>query len=319
MDNYDAKLKLAVGLLIVAVVFVLLSLNSKAATPPAIISYQGKILENGVSVSSSLTMTFELFNTSTGGIPLYATTNIVTPSSGLFSILLGDVGTTPLNPEIFKNNSELYLQVTVGTETLSPRKRIVTVPYAFNAKYLDGYGASITPTNTNYIPVANSDGGFTFSNVTTTGDLNVSGTIRAGQICDKDGNNCYVPSLTTTPISQIVTTTVMFNGNITTGTLAGYVAGNNICNAQLSGSHMCSAEEIIYLIRAKGPNPLFNGLNYAWVSNGPPGYLAPSNDCNGWKSSADNNYGPFWEFATSTGGRGVLSPCDQFKPLACCK
>jgi len=264
-------------------------------------------------------MTFELFNTSTGGSALYTYTEAIVPSSGLFSVLIGDSLINPLDPEIFKNNSELYLQVTVGIETLSPRKRIVTVPYAFNARYLDGYGVSLTPTNTNYIPVADSDGGFTFGNVTTTGDLYVSGTVRAGQICDKDGNNCYVPSVANTPIQQIVTTTGMFNGNITTGTLTGYVAVNDICNARLSGSHMCSAEEIIYLIRAVGPSSLFNNLSYAWVSNGPPGYLAPSNDCNGWKSSLDNNYGPFWEFATTTGGRGVLSPCDQLKPLACCK
>lgn len=319
MSDFGLKLKLSIGLLFFTIALVLFSLRSDAATPPSVISYQGKILENGVSASTSLTMTFELFNTSTGGSALYTYTEAVVPSSGLFSVLIGDSLINPLVPEIFRDNDDLYLQVTVGIETLSPRKRIVTVPYAFNARYLDGYGVSLTPTNTNYIPVADSDGGFTFGNVTTTGDLYVSGTVRAGQICDKDGNNCYVPSVANTPIQQIVTTTGMFNGNITTGTLTGYVAVNDICNARLSGSHMCSAEEIIYLIRAVGPSSLFNNLSYAWVSNGPPGYLAPSNDCNGWKSSLDNNYGPFWEFATTTGGRGVLSPCDQLKPLACCK
>jgi len=319
MDNYGAKIKLAIGLLIVAVFLVLFSLRSDAATPPSIISYQGKILVDGAPTSTPLEMNFKLFSTSTGGTNLYSNTSTVIVSSGLFSVLLGESGPT-LDPNIFRLNSEMYLEVTVEGQVLSPRKRIVTVPYAFNAKYLDGYGVSLTPTNTNYIPVADSDGGFTFGNVTTTGDLYVSGTIRAGQICDANGNNCYTPSVSNTPIQQIVTTSAMYNGNVTTtGGLTGYVAGNAICNARLSGSHMCSAEEIIYLIRAVGPNPLFNGLDYAWVSNGPPGYLAPSNDCNGWKSSADNNYGPFWEFATSTGGRGVLSPCDQLKPLACCK
>jgi len=416
MNNYGAKLKLSIGLLVIVIVFVLLSFNSNAATAPAIVSYQGKILDNGIAVSTSIQMNFKLFDALTGGAELYSNTSTITPSSGLFSVLLGSAGTTALDPTIFRDSDEIYLQVTVGTETLSPRKQIVTSPYAFNAKYLNGLEATSTPITSAYIPVTDNNGNISFNSVTTTGDLNVEGelkisqtstvqnvlpesngifslgsvvwrwlkgwfvdldvinlfatnadigtstianatitsstltsttivnagiinlnaenatttnlytqtltvsnTIRVGQICDKDGNNCYVPSAVNISITQVVTTTALFNGDITTGTLEGYVAVNNICNNKLSGSHMCSAEEIIYLIRAIGPSSLFNGLSYAWVSNGPPGYLAPSNDCNGWKSSLDNNYGPFWEFATSTGGRGVLSPCDQLKPLACCK
>ena len=55
--------------------------------------------------------------------------------------------------------------------------------------------------------------------------------------------------------------------------------------------------------------------------NGPPGYLAPSNDCSGWSSNSYTNYGPVWDwnFSRSTGGRGMLTPCDGVKPLACCK
>lgn len=184
MNNYGAKLKLSIGLLIIAVVFVLLSLNSNAAVSPSIITYQGKILVDGTTTSTPLTMTFELFNSSTsyiGETSLYTTTNLITPSSGLFSVLLGGSGTNPLNPEIFRTSDEIYLQVTVEGQVLSPRKRIVSVPYAFNAMYLNGLEATSTPTNTAYIPVTDDNGNITFNSVTTTGDLNVEGELKISQ------------------------------------------------------------------------------------------------------------------------------------------
>lgn len=321
MDKYGAKIKLAIGLLIVAVVLVLLSLNSNAATPPSVINYQGKILENGVSASTSLSMTFELFNTSTGGSALYTYTEAVIPSSGLFSVLIGDSLINPLDPEIFKNNSELYLQVTVGIETLSPRKRIVTVPYAFNARYLDGYGVSLTPTNTNYIPVADSDGGFTFGNVTTTGDLYVSGTVRAGQICDVNGNNCYEVANNLSSVF-VGLTSLTYRGDFSTGSYRGYVAANKICQAQYLGSHFCTTDEILNTIQVKEADltTLFIDGSYGWLAEGPPGFTANANDCVGWTSSSSvNTYGPFWIFNTSTGGEGYLSPCGQQRNLSCCK
>lgn len=321
MNSYGAKLKLSIGLMTIVVVFVLLSLRSDAATPPSIISYQGKILVNGASASTSLTMTFELFSTSTGGAVLYTTTNAVTPSSGLFSVLLGGSGTTPLNSNIFRDNDEMYLEVTVEGQTLSPRKRIVTVPYAFNAKYLDGYGASITPTNTNYIPVADANGGFTFSNVTTTGDLYVSGTVRAGQICDKNGNNCYEVANNLSSIF-VGLTSLTYRGDFATGSYRGYVAANKICQAQYPGSHFCTTDEILNTINVKESDlaTLFVGGSYGWLAEGPPGFTANANDCVGWTSSSSiNTYGPFWIFNTSTGGEGYLSPCGQQRNLNCCK
>lgn len=321
MENYGTKLKLSIGLLFFTIALVLLSLRSDAATPPSIISYQGKILQNGVSASTSLTMTFELFNTSTGGAILYTTTNAVTPSSGLFSVLLGGSGTTPLNSDIFRYNDEMYLQVTVEGQVLLPRKRIVTVPYAFNAKYLDGYGVSLTPTNTNYIPVADSDGGFTFGNVTTTGNLSVSGTINAGQICDANGENCHEVANNLSAIFVGLTSATK-NGDFTTGSYRGYVAANKICQAQYPGSHFCTTDEILNTISAKESElaTLFVGGSYGWLAEGPPGYTANANDCVGWTSSSSvNTYGPFWIFNTSTGGEGYLSPCGQQRNLSCCK
>ncbi|MCX6781608.1 MAG: hypothetical protein NTW66_00575 [Candidatus Magasanikbacteria bacterium] len=151
-------------------------LVARSATPPSIITYQGKLLVGGSSASTTENMYFVLYDAPTGGTPLYtasgtlgATSSIaVTPFAGLFTVNLGDTGTNSLDPDIYKNNSAVYLEVRVGSEILTPRKRISSAPYAFNAKYLDGVAPS-TNTNTAHIPVSDSSGNFNFNNITSTG------------------------------------------------------------------------------------------------------------------------------------------------------
>lgn len=173
---------LAIGvILITAVVW--------SASPPPIISYQGKLLESGSPASTTLPMAFEIYDALTGGTLLYtasgtlpATSTIdITPVRGLFTVYLGDSGTNYLDPDIFKNNDEVYLQVTINGETLTPRKRITATPYAFNTKYLDGNFATSTPTTTNYIPVADSAGNFDFNDVTST-NIYVNGNTTASSV-----------------------------------------------------------------------------------------------------------------------------------------
>ena len=91
----------------------------------------------------------------------------LTPTQGLFSIDLGDTGTVALDQTIFKNNSALYLEVRIGGETLTPRKRITAAPYAFNSRYLDGVAPSTTAAST-YIPISDSGGNFNFNKITST-------------------------------------------------------------------------------------------------------------------------------------------------------
>ena len=136
----------------IVVVFAILGcvniFGARAATPPSVIAYQGKILANGLSVTTTIDMKFVLYDSSSGGTARYTasgtlptTSSIsITPTSGLFSVNLGDtvgVDGNPISNEIpadlFQTYSDLYLEVTVNGQTLSPRKRITSVPYAFHA------------------------------------------------------------------------------------------------------------------------------------------------------------------------------------------
>jgi hypothetical protein len=305
--------------------------QAEAISSPGMINYQGKLLFGGKPATTTQNMIFTIYDDPTAGSALYTASGTlgspaaisVSPYLGLFSVDLGGSGTNALDTNIFNNTNTMYIEVRVGGETLTPRKRITAVPYAFTADYLRGVGAA-TISSTQCIPISDAYGNFNFNFITSTniyssGNVTASNSVRSRLYCDVNGNNCFDPSSGWYGIAQVVTTTAMTNGTFVSGPSNGYVAANAICNAFLSGSHFCSAEEIIFLIRAKGPGTVFGGLNYGWVANGPPGYLASANDCNGWKTSVDSSYGPFWEYNTVDGGQGKLSPCDSVKPLSCCK
>lgn len=148
--------------------------------------------------------------------------------------------------------------------------------------------------------------------------LQVAGAIAANYYCDANGNNCFDASAGWgAGIGTFFgTTTVTTNGSFATSTLRGYQAGNNMCASKFSGSHFCSTEEIIHTIAVESIND-FSGT--AWVANGPPGYTANSNDCNGWTANVGTSLGAFWLFDSNGGGAGWLTNCSVVKPIACCK
>jgi len=116
--------------------------------------------------------------------------------------------------------------------------------------------------------------------------------------------------------SKIVgTTNSTHSGNISNGSLVGYSAANKICNDEYPGSHFCLKSEILSTIAAGD----YNYSGYPWFQNGPPGYTANSNDCNGWTSSSGDYLGPFWNWELNAqAGAAFLTPCSQVKDLMCC-
>jgi hypothetical protein len=306
------------------------ALTAKTASPPSYVTYQGKLLVGGTSATTSQNMYFILYDAPTGGTALYTAAGTpgspssisITPVAGLFTVILGDTGTNALDPIIFKNYSDIYLEVRIGAETLTPRKQITASPYAFNAKYLDGFGVSQTATDTAYIPVADASGNFDLNGVTTTnvyssGNMTASNSVRSDQYCDVNGANCFTPSSALAGgVTQLVKTAASFTGSFTSGALIGYQAANDICNTELSGSHFCRTDEVIYLIQTQDVS-YFSGT--AWIAEGPPGYTANSNDCNGWTIANAAMLGAFWELLPNGGGMGWLVNCSVSKSIACCK
>lgn len=126
-----------------------------AATPPNILSYQGRILNsNGVPVANaSANMQFRLFDALAAGTCLWSNDSstcvsdadiAVTLTDGLFSENLGDTGDgyAAIADTVFADNASVFLEVEIEGEVLSPRKRVTSAAYAMNANTLDGFDSA---------------------------------------------------------------------------------------------------------------------------------------------------------------------------------
>ena len=101
---------------------------------PHEINYQGWLgsADDTTGVTGTFNMTFRLYTQATGGTPVWEETHTgVEVSRGVFNIILGSVN--PIPADIF-TGVPLWLELQVGNEPLSPRKKLVSVGYAIRAE-----------------------------------------------------------------------------------------------------------------------------------------------------------------------------------------
>ncbi len=100
---------------------------------PDLIDFQGSLVDNdGVPVTGTPTIQFALYSANTGGAAIWSETKVVMLQDGVYSTQLGDL--TPLTDDIWEN-AQLWLGIKVDAdEEMTPRVRIVAVPYAMRAK-----------------------------------------------------------------------------------------------------------------------------------------------------------------------------------------
>ncbi|MFW6097626.1 MAG: hypothetical protein ACOC9Z_06100 [Chloroflexota bacterium] len=115
--------------LILPVVALLLGACAVAELSPEF-SHQGRLLdsEGNPVPDGDYDVQYVLYNSATGGSPVYTDTQTVTVDDGLFttSIGAGDV----ITPSIFSRPT--WMEITVDGETLTPRQRLQGAPYAFS-------------------------------------------------------------------------------------------------------------------------------------------------------------------------------------------
>jgi len=112
---------------------VLLLSGSAFSSIPGQVNFQGVLLNNASQVvNGSINFNFSLFDNASGGTQLWSESQSgITVSDGIYTVALGSV--VPLTTEIL-SNSAVYLEVSVGGEILSPRQRLLAVPYALKAE-----------------------------------------------------------------------------------------------------------------------------------------------------------------------------------------
>ena len=110
--------------------------SSIQADVPRLISYQGKVTDNaGVPIAGPVNLTVRLSTAPVLGILLFTESHDSVPlSGGVFSISIG-ANTAGGVPDAALDSAEIWLSVSVnGAPELTPRVRLVSVPYAVKSK-----------------------------------------------------------------------------------------------------------------------------------------------------------------------------------------
>ena len=118
---------------IIAVLLALALGSALAQSVPGLINYQGSLTDNTPQqnpINGPLPMEFRIYGSQTGSDLLWQESwGFVQVINGIFNVQLGSQG-SPVPTALFGGNPTLYLEIVVLGETLAPRQRLASVPYA---------------------------------------------------------------------------------------------------------------------------------------------------------------------------------------------
>ncbi|MCP4846726.1 MAG: hypothetical protein GY899_02120, partial [Verrucomicrobiaceae bacterium] len=158
------------------------------ADTPALINYQGRLTAaDGTPQSGDKTFTLSIWDAATGGTSLYQEDigQVTLDDNGIYSFQFG-ANSENLTTAL-QNNSEHWIELSVDNDVLSPRQRILAVPFALNAQKAEiaarAEKVGDENGNVNIEGTANVAGASTFSGpVMIADDLDVAGQINAERI-----------------------------------------------------------------------------------------------------------------------------------------
>lgn len=128
----DAHRRTRLRLLLVIGMFQAVLATSIFALVPGEVNFQGLLTDsNGDPITGNVDLRFSLFSAETGGSELWSEDHdAVEVLDGIYSVSLGSTNTlTPAHLE----SGTLYLEIQAQGETLTPRQRLLAVPYAHRA------------------------------------------------------------------------------------------------------------------------------------------------------------------------------------------
>lgn len=131
--------------ILVSLLLVLVPVAVAQADVPRLINYQGRLSAGGTPLSGTYTVTFSLYPEVEAGSALWSETHELQVSDGIFNVLLGSLAAFPA--DLFSSRAELYLGVRVSGETeMSPRQRLASTPFSFQAASADAVRAGAVTT-----------------------------------------------------------------------------------------------------------------------------------------------------------------------------
>ena len=139
-----------------------LAFPTSLTRPNRVLSFQGRLTDTAQNpITSATNFRFKLYDSGpsiVGGTQLWDSGSCsVTPDQdGIFNVGLGSDCGSEIGSSVFSENANIWLQVEVAAETLSPRQSIKTVAYALNSETLQGYPASASATENTVLVMNNS-------------------------------------------------------------------------------------------------------------------------------------------------------------------
>ena len=124
------------SMILAALVICAMALNVSAQAPNSIV-YQGRLTDAaGDPITTSTSVTFNIYAAATGGTALFTSTQSVTPdANGVFTVELSPMTGTILD------GSKRYLGLKIGADAeMTPRQLLTSAPYAYSSQ--DGPGAA---------------------------------------------------------------------------------------------------------------------------------------------------------------------------------
>jgi hypothetical protein len=165
------------------------------ADVPNLMQYQGYLAdESGEPLNDTLLMTFRIYDHSTEGVVIWVEPHdSVVVNNGLFNVLLGSV--IPISDSVFVDTVR-WLGITVDPDPeISPRTKLVTVPYAFRVATVDGATGGVILGDVAIQSDLDVDGDLRVTGKATIGMFNTntgSGAFVAGEWNTASGNNSTV-------------------------------------------------------------------------------------------------------------------------------
>lgn len=260
-----------------------------AGTSKTTIAYQGYLTDSADNpVNAQLEIVFKLYAVESGGSALWSETQpAVSVANGLFSVLLGSV--TPLPASLIANNPDLWLGVTVGSDTeMTPRDKLASAPYAMMADVPDGSitqyklaNDAVTSAKIVDGAVSMADVNFTYAASTAKGgpatDLTCTSCVSGGEISDGSVNSAKIID------GSVNAADVGFSW--AGGTSAGGAATDVACTACVSGGEIADASVNSAKIADNSVGSGDVGFNFAGATG--KGGAAIDLGCTGCVSDSD--------------------------------
>jgi hypothetical protein len=128
-----------------------LAYPSTPIRPNRVLSFQGRLTDSASNpITVATNFAFRLYDSGpgTGGTNVLlwnsGTCSVTPDQDGIFSTGLGSDCGSEIASNVFSENANVWLEVQVASETLTPRQQIKTVAYALNSETLQGYPISAT-------------------------------------------------------------------------------------------------------------------------------------------------------------------------------